>query len=291
MNISLDCIPCILNSFLRLLNKQAIPQEQRQEAMRLLLAHLVQADYGQSPALLGREMHRLIRKILDDPDPYRDSKKAANRMMLQELENFRARINDAADPLQTALRLAIAGNVIDYGPQHQLDVWGTIERAAHTPLAVDDSEALRRELSASKQLLYIGDNCGEIVLDRLLLETIAHPNVFFAVRGGPAINDATLEDALAVGIDQFARVISTGDDAPGAVWETASPEFKDVLLASDVVIAKGQGNLEGLSDVDHNIYYLLVAKCELIAARVGAQRGDFILRHAPRKPKRENTID
>ncbi|MBN1559694.1 DUF89 family protein, partial [candidate division KSB1 bacterium] len=212
----------------------------------------------------------------------RDSKKAANRMMLQELENFRARINDAADPLQTALRLAIAGNVIDYGPQHQLDLWETIERVLRTPLAVDDSEALRRELSASKQLLYIGDNCGEIVLDRLLLETIAHPNVWFAVRGGPALNDATLEDALTVGIDQLARVITTGDDAPGAVWETASSEFKDVFQASDVVIAKGQGNLESLMDVKHNIYYLLVAKCELIAARVGAQRGDFILRHGPK---------
>jgi uncharacterized protein with ATP-grasp and redox domains len=279
VNISLDCIPCILNSFLRLLKNHKVPEGQRKEAMRLLLANLAQADYDQSPALLGREMHRLMRRILNNPDLYRDSKTASNRMMLEHLDDFRARINESKDPFQTALRLAIAGNVIDYGPQHRLDVWRTIERVLHTPLALDDSDSLQRDLSVSKQLLYVADNCGEIVMDRLFLETVAHPNVYFAVRGAPTINDATLEDALAVGMDQLAHIITTGDDAPGAVWETASTQFKNILRASDLVICKGQGNLEGLSDVDHNIYYLLVAKCELIAGRMDTKRGDFIVSH------------
>jgi len=279
VNISLDCIPCILNSFLRLLKKDIIPQQRHEEAMRLLLSHLAQVDYHQSPASLGRDMHRLIRKILDNPDPYRDIKNASNKMMLDEYDLLRRRVQESDDPFQTALRLAIAGNVIDYGPQDQMDIWDTIDRVLQSPLAVDDSDALRQELSTCKQLLYIGDNCGEIVMDKLFLETIAHNNVYFAVRGAPAINDATREDALRVGIDKLATIVTTGDDAPGAVWETASRDFKDIVLASDVVISKGQGNLEGLMDVDHNIYYLFVAKCELIAGRVGASKGDFIVKH------------
>jgi len=284
VNISLDCIPCILNSFLRLLKKDIIPQKKHEEAMRLLLSHLSQADYHQSPASLGRDMHRLIRDILHNPDPYREIKDASNEMMLNELDRLRSRVQQSDDPFQTALRLAIAGNVIDYGPQHQLDVWETIDRVLQTPPAVDDSDSLRRDLSTSKQLLYIGDNCGEIVMDKLFLETIAHSNVYYAVRGAPAINDATIEDAQTVGIDLLAKVITTGDDAPGAVWETTSQEFKETLRTSDVVISKGQGNLEGLIDVDHNIYYLFVAKCDLIAGRVGANKGDFIVKHKVSSP-------
>jgi len=284
VNISLDCIPCILNSFLRLLKKNIIPQHRHEEAMRLLLSHLSQADYQQSPASLGRDMHRLIREILDDPDPYREIKNASNQMMLDEFDRFRTHVQESDDPFQIALRLAIAGNVIDYGPQHQLDIWDTIDRVLQSPLAVDDSESLRRELSTSKQLLYIGDNCGEIVMDKLFLETIRHPNVYFAVRGAPAINDATIMDAVEVGIEEQAKLITTGDDAPGAVWETASTEFKNVFLTSDVVISKGQGNLEGLMEVDHNIYFLFVAKCDLIAGRVGANKGDFIVKHKVSSP-------
>jgi damage-control phosphatase, subfamily I len=279
MNISLDCIPCFLNSFLRLLKKDIIPQDQHEEAIRRLLAHLSQADYNQSPASLGRETHRIIRELLHDPDPYLQIKNVSNQMMLEKIDHFRKLVRESADPFSTALRLAIAGNVIDYGPQHQLDVWQTIENVLNTPPAIDDSESLRRELTTCKHLLYIGDNCGEIVLDKVFLETMAHPNVYFAVRGAPAINDATIKDAQHLGIDQLATVITTGDDAPGAVWETVSQEFKDVFLASDVIISKGQGNLEGLIDVDHNIYFLYVAKCDLIAGRMGAHTGDFIVKH------------
>lgn len=282
MNISLDCIPCIVNSFGRLLKQDHIPQDKHEEAMRQLLSFLASADYLKSPPELGREMHRLIREIIQNPDPYRDIKKASNRMMLDEIPRLRRLVEDADDKFQTALRLALAGNVIDYGPQDRLDIWETIERVMHEPFAVDDSQVLRRDLAASQQLLYVGDNCGEIVADKMFLEIIGHPNAYFTVRGGPAINDATIEDAVETGIDSLATIVTTGDDAPGAVWETASREFKDIFMASDVVIAKGQGNSEGLIDVDHNIYFLFVAKCDLIANRVGARKGDFVVKRQVR---------
>jgi uncharacterized protein with ATP-grasp and redox domains len=137
--------------------------------------------------------------------------------------------------------------------------------------------ALRAALPLSKTLLYLGDNAGKIVMDRILLETIRHPAVYFAVRGAPIINDATIDDAQAVGIDKIARIISNGDDAPGTILEAASPEFREVFDRADLVIAKGHGNFEGLYGIDKNIYYILMAKCDHVAAHLGVRKGDLVV--------------
>jgi damage-control phosphatase, subfamily I len=278
MNISLDCIPCIVNSFLRLLQSGILPDAEKEPAMRRLLDFLARADYRQSPPALGREMHRMIREVLKNPDPYKEIKEKFNTMMLGFYDDFKKMVQQADDPFDMAMRLAIAGNVIDFGPQHQLDVMDTIQRVVHADLAIDDSPQLRRDVQAASTVLYVGDNCGEIVTDKLFIEIMNHPNIYFAVRGSPAINDVTVDDATTIGMDQWANIVTTGDDAPGAVWETASDDFRKLFLTADVVIAKGQGNLEGLIDVKHTIYFLLVTKCDLIANRVGAKTGDFIVK-------------
>ncbi len=285
MHLSLDCIPCIVNSLLRLLQNGLVPDDKKQEAMRQLLGFLARTDYTQSPPAIGREMHRMMRTILENPDPYREIKKQSNEKMLALYEEFKQRVKDSPDPLNTAMRLAIAGNVIDFGPQNQLDLSDTIDKVMHAHLAIDDSQTLAIELKTAESVLYIGDNCGEIVLDKLFIETLNHPHLTFAVRSSPTINDATLEDAQSVGLDKLARVITTGDDSPGAVWEFTSDEFKQEVSKSDVVIAKGQGNLEGLLDIDKSIYFLLTVKCPVIGKRIGALTGDFILY---KKPDRTN---
>jgi uncharacterized protein with ATP-grasp and redox domains len=278
MNISLDCIPCIVNSFLRLLQSGILPDAEKEPAMRRLLDFLSTADYRQSPPALGRTMHRMIRDVLKNPDPYKEIKEKFNTMMLGLYGDFQKMVQQADDPFDMAMRLAIAGNVIDFGPQRQLDVMNTIQRVVHADLAIDDSLQLRRDVQTASTVLYVGDNCGEIVTDKLFIEVMNHPHVYFAVRGSPVINDVTVEDADMVGMSRVAHIVTTGDDAPGAVWETASDDFKELLLTADVVIAKGQGNLEGLIDVQHTIYFLLVAKCDLIANRVRATTGDFIVK-------------
>lgn len=278
MKISFDCIPCTINSFLKLLNQNILPKDKHEEAVKKLLSALSEESFHQSPASLGRKVHRIIREITGNPDPYRAIKDKSNVMMLEHEGRLREKIFESDDPLSTALRLAIAGNVIDYGPQDRLDIWETIERILNSDLARDDSAELFNEIRSAKQILYVGDNCGEIVMDRLFIETINHENLFFAVRESPVINDATKEDALDVGIDRFAKIITTGDNAPGAIWEDSSEEFRKVLLESDVVISKGQGNFEGLSDVNHPIYFLLVAKCDLVAKELGVKKGDFVVK-------------
>lgn len=278
METSLDCIPCMINSFLHLLKNGMLPGEKQVPAMQRLLSYLATADLQKSPPALAREMHHIIREELDNPDPYYDIKKHYNSKMMDMLPRFSAMVEKANDPFDMALRLAMAGNVIDFGPQNRMDIMETIDRVVDAEFGIDDSQQLRDDVAHAENLLYIGDNCGEIVLDRLFMQTINHPRVTFVVRGGPAINDALMEDAEFVGMDKLAAIITTGDNAPGAVWETASDEFRRAVKSADVVISKGQGNLEALMDVDANIYFLLVAKCDLIASRIGAKTGDFIVK-------------
>jgi len=277
MNLTLECIPCIINSLIKLVRSGVLPEEFAETGMRRLLVRLAEVDYHIPPPAFGREMHRMIRRLVNDPDPYRSIKKNSNKRMLEMQQAFEEMVLTAKDPFDMALRLAIAANVIDFGLEHRLDLMETLNRAVHAQFAVDDSHSLRADVHAARTVLYIGDNCGEIVLDKLFLKTIRHPNVYFVVRGSPIINDATMADAALVKMEEVAKVITTGDDAPGVVWETASDEFKRRWDQADVIIAKGQGNLEGLMEISQNIYFLLITKCDVIARHIGVTVGDFVV--------------
>ena len=274
----LECIPCMVGSFAKLLNSSLFPDDKKEPAMRQVLSFLADADYQRSPAALGGEMHRLIRSLLENPDPYRAIKLKYNKMIMDQYPQFKQKIENASNPFDAAMRLAIAGNVIDFGSQNSLDIMDTIRNVLDTDLAIDDSSELEIAIGRSQSFLYIGDNCGEIVFDKLFIETINHPNVTFAVRARPVINDVTIEDAKMVGLDKLANVITTGDDMPGAVWETSSEEFKRSFRKADVIIAKGQGNLEGLLNITRSYYSLLVVKCDFIARHVHAQVGDYVVK-------------
>ncbi|HID40068.1 MAG TPA: DUF89 family protein [Calditrichaeota bacterium] len=279
MEIALECVPCIVNNFLELLNQSTISYERKERAMRRLLDFMSQVDYRQSPPALGREIHKIIRKELNNSDPYREIKIKYNKLMLEMYPKLEERVQNSTERFEIAMRLAIAGNAIDFGSQHHLNVMDTVNQVMDAKFAVNDSQKLKEDLKSAKVLLYIGDNCGEIVLDKLFIKTINVSNTYFAVRGGAVINDVTAEDAEMVGMDEVATIVTTGDNAPGAVWETTSDEFKKIFHEADVIISKGQGNLEGLIDITGNIYFLFISKCDLIAKRVGAQKGDFIVKH------------
>lgn len=276
MHLTWECIPCIVRSYIRLVQAGTLPEESVEPGMRRLLSRLASVDYRISPPVFGREIHRTIRTLTGNPDPYRTVKQDSNRAMLSLLRSFQDLVRTANDPFDVALRLAIAGNVIDFGPDHRMDIADTIDRVLRTRLAIDDSSRLQSDVQNAESTLFIGDNCGEIVLDKLLIESFHHPNVFYAVRGGPVINDATIADAVFVKMHEVAHVLTTGDDAPGVVLEASSHEFQKVFRTSSVIIAKGQGNLEGLIDAPGNIYFLLVIKCDVVARRLGAGVGDFI---------------
>jgi len=245
--------------------------------MRVLLNHLSEINFNESPPVLGRQMHRIIRQVLNNPDPYFELKMQFNQSMLDLYPELKKRVVESADPFQMALRLAIAGNVIDFGPNHNFNIDETLVKAQSVYLKIDDSSMLQKSLSQAKTLLYLGDNAGEIVMDRIFLETIGHRNVYFAVRGAPIINDVTEVDAKMVDIDKIATVVSNGDDAPGTVLENTSFEFRQIFDRADLIISKGQGNYESLSGCGKNIYFLLMAKCEHVANHLGVHKGDFVV--------------
>ena len=284
MKTQFECIPCIINSYLKLVETSVIPEPQQEVILRQLLQYLSSVDYDQSPPMLGRTLQRMIRESLQDPDPYYQIKQNYNQMMMDLYPSFKEMVESSEDPFDTAMRLAIAGNVIDFGAKYQFDIMDSINRVKEHELAIDDSGELRHALKHADTLLYIGDNCGEIVLDKLFLETVKVPQKYFVVRESPVINDITLEDAKMTGMDKIATVITTGDDSPGAVWEYASKKFKDHFINADVIISKGQGNLEGLIDVPHDhIYFLLVTKCDLIGEKIGTRKGDFVVKRGVMK--------
>ncbi|HEX9970986.1 MAG TPA: ARMT1-like domain-containing protein [bacterium] len=275
-----DCIPCAIGSLITLFKKGLVTKEKQEQAMRALLDYLSKIDYDQSPPKLGREMHRIIRAVLNNADPYYEIKKQFNQLLLNYYPDLKNLVEQADDPFQMALRFAIAGNVIDFGPNQPFDINKTLEQAKSIVLAIDDSVSLQESISRSKMLLYLGDNAGEIVMDRIFLETIQHPNVYFAVRGAPIINDALMEDAKLVGIDKLAHLITNGDDAPGTILENTSAELREIFEQADLIISKGQGNYEGLNANEKNIYFILMTKCEHVANHLRVKKGDFVVKQA-----------
>jgi len=277
LEINLACVTCAVGSVAQLAQKGIIPPAKHEPTMRALLRFLAEVDFRQTPPELGRGMHRVIREAMENSDPYAEIKKFYNSEMLKHYPKFKKLVAESNNPFETALRLAIAGNIIDLGPNHAFEIIPTIQRVLSSKFAINNSEQLQHDLNKAKSVLYLADNAGEIVLDRLFLETIQHPNVTFAVRGKPIINDVTLEDARSVGIDRLAQVISNGDDAPGTLLASTSPEFQKIFNEADLIISKGQGNLEGLVGSHRPIYFLLMIKCERVGQLLGVKKDDFVV--------------
>lgn len=277
IKMTYDCIPCAIGSLLKLFKNGVVPQSKQDESVRALLKYLSEIDLNQSPPELGREMHELIRHVIDNPDPYYQIKQKYNLDLLEKYPTFKDVVNRSKNPFQTAMRLAIAGNIIDFGPNHDFNVDETIKNALNATLSIDHSESLKTEIDKANSILYIADNAGEIVLDRLFIETIDHNNITLAVRGGPIINDVTEDDVRQVGLDEITNTISSGDNSPGTIMTRVNKEFESFFHNSDLIISKGQGNYEGLAGNTQNIYFMLMAKCDHVAEHLGVKTGDLVV--------------
>ena len=190
-------------------------------------------------------------------------------------------IKQSDDPFNTSLRIAIAGNIIDFGANDNFNILVTIDKALNSEFAIDHSKQLKEAIENADSVLYLGDNAGEIVFDRLFIETINHPNLTYVVRGGPVINDATMEDAEYTGMTQAARVISNEYDAPSTIINKSGKDFQKCFTNADLIISKGQGNLEGLIPLnDSRIFFLLMVKCDVISEYMKVKKDSFIVYNA-----------
>ncbi len=277
MRLDMNCIPCNINQAIRIADLLDLAPDTREAMMRELLAHLGGSDYGLSnPEIFGGTWE-IITRHAGNPDPYRDTMSLYNRDLLALLPAVDTLINNAADPFLTALKAAIAGNLVDFAVHHRFtsdDLLRKIEAIEHTPFGIDHSERLRTCLATARSLTYLGDNCGEIALDKLFIRRLTawHPelSVRFIVRGQAVLNDVTMTDAAEVGMAEVATVLPSGDRTPGTVISRVSPEVRQAFDTADVVIAKGQGNFESLFDNGRpGVFHLFMVKCEPIARLLG----------------------
>lgn len=281
MKIRDKCLPCVVNQVLKTADITGV--NSKEELLREVFTYLSKIDFNiTTPEIIG-EVFTMIKKHVGNPDPYKETRNHYNTMFLELLPEFEKKIEEAEDSFQLAVRYAIVGNIIDFNPIHNTlleDIFDCFEKMEDLELAVNDSKALMEEVLSAKTLLYLGDNCGEICLDKILLKKIKELNptvkIFFGVRGKPVVNDSIAEDAYAVGIDEYAEIVDNGDGSLGTVLNRTSPEFKGVYNKADIVIAKGQANYECLSEENKNIYFLLMTKCDVIANDIGVPEKKMI---------------
>jgi uncharacterized protein with ATP-grasp and redox domains len=277
MRTYLDCYPCFLRQALDAARKAGAGVEQQKAVLSRVLDVLREVEPSSTPPEIGCRVHRIVRRVVSDGDPYQAAKEASTHQALALYPRLKALVAQADEPLDAAVRLSIAGNIIDLGPAQEYDLWSTVERVLAQPYAVDDRLALRAALSSAGRVLVLADNAGETVFDRLLIETLDVP-VTYAVKGGPVLNDATREDALAAGVGRVAEIVDTGSNAPGTILDWCSEEFRRLYEGAELVVAKGQANYETLSEEGPEVFFLLQAKCPIIARDAGVPVGSIVLR-------------
>lgn len=282
MKTSLDCIPCLLRQALDAARLVSADSSVHEQIIRDALSWAEGMDLNQSPPAMAQRVHRRLREITGVTDPYRETKDWQNRIAMEMIPTLQAEVESANDPLLMAARLAIAGNAIDMGSNGNLteqDVRQELKQALTEPF-FGEADRFREAISHAKSILYLADNAGEIAIDRLLVDQLLPERTTFVVRGSPVLNDATLVDAKMVGLDQIMEVIDNGSDAPGTILEDCNREFRDRFSTADLIIAKGQGNFETLSDENGNIFFLFKVKCLVIADLVNQPVGTQMLVHA-----------
>jgi damage-control phosphatase, subfamily I len=276
-----DCIECFARQALDAARLLSADENIHEQVLRKVLSESSEMDFYKSPPAMGQRIHRLIRELLGDDDPYRQIKDRSNLLAMKLYPELKKNIEQSSDPLKTALRFAIAGNIIDLGVNSKLDesvIYKTLEDSAKNDLFPDTIDDFRNAIDHATDILYLGDNAGEIVFDRLLIKQLPYEKVTFVVRGSPVINDATLVDAQLTGMTDIVEVIDNGSDAPGTILEDCSEAFRHRFKKADLIIAKGQGNYESLSYVEKNIIFALLAKCQMIARDIGCDVGSFVLK-------------
>ncbi len=286
MRSSLECVPCLVRQTMESVRHTIGDENKKQKLLRRFLRKLSKMDFNQPPPVAAQKVHRALRRASGIDDPYREAKDRFTAMALDILPSIEERIAAEADPFGAAVRLAIAGNVIDLGVNGDLteeDALAAI-RTALDELVEGDTSEFEECARSARNILYLADNAGELVFDRPLIRALPAGRVTVAVRGAPVINDAVAADALAAGIPEIARLIDNGSDAPGTILSDCGNAFKKAFRNADLVIAKGQGNYETLCDEEGPLFFLFRVKCLTVARHCGLAIGTHALLRGGLRP-------
>ena len=270
MKTHIDCLPCFLKQTVIALREYGGDEHTHQKVFREVLAIMQDADMGKPPAYTTTFIHRAIREGIAR-DPFEKIKKKYNAIALSLYPGLKEQVKSSPDPLWTASRLAIAGNIIDFGIFTDIDIEKSVAQSLKAEIAVDDYDAFRRDLTSSDNILYLLDNAGEIVFDRLLIEELRDrgKQVTAVVKGSAVLNDVTQEDAVQAGLESACEVIDNGSDAIGTILPWTSPAFRSAFEHATLIISKGQGNFETLSGTGEKMYFLFQSKCDVVSRELG----------------------
>ena len=273
MKISAECIHCILGSAIELMIRQLPEERHRQVSGELLELARIQ-DWDDTPPELARKLYEHLIASGGHVDSFRDAKDHSTELALQLLPEMRRLIAAAPDEFTAVVKAVIGGNIIDCGADRSIDLRQAVPRLSSVfdlELAPEKVQRFRRAFEAARSVFYVLDNCGEAVFDRLLIER-CRGAVTLGVRGGYILNDITRRELAASGLDGL-PVFDTGTRTPGVSLRNSNPEFLNAMRGADLVIAKGQGNFETLSDFDRPIAHLLRIKCPVVSRNLAMPAG------------------
>ena len=275
MRINDDCYTCMQRQAVEICRRLGVTEEVERRVVRAVKAVLDARPEGDTPPELDVVVYGVITETLGVRDPFAERKRKDNESALRLVPEVRRIIEESPDRLAAAVRAAVLGNVMDHAANPNFDVAAEIDEVFEKEFAVNDYGSFKKELNDAEWLLYIGDNAGETAFDRLLIEEMGKPAVYLT-RGAPINNDCLVEDALACGLDEVADVVSSGCPTPGFVLARCNDEAVRLFRTAPLIIAKGMGNYEALSDAPAPMYFLLKVKCGVIARHIGYGVGDFV---------------
>jgi len=290
MKTAIECIPCFFRQAIEAADLLGASDRKKKQILDRVARAVPEFSLRSTPPEMAQRIHAIVREATGSADPYASLKRKSHEQAMAVCGMCRDKINRSRDALRTAVELAIAGNSIDFGVKGSLDVGAEIQKIVRREAREIKREDAHRfqydffieQLDGAQDILYLADNVGETVFDRLLMEQIKirgpRKNICYAVRGFPVLNDAVEKDAYNAGIDAYARIIGNGYDAPGTVLNKSSAAFRSLFASADLIISKGQGNFESLSERRRPlIFFLFIVKCPVVAQQVGCPVGTIML--------------
>ena len=290
MKASFDCIPCLIRQTIEAARLSSKNEDLQRDIINQVMHYLQEADFQVSPPELGKQIFKILQDLTGNVDPYKNVKLDFNRRALSIYEELKRLVYMNDDPVFLAAKLALSGNFFHlYTVEMTKNIRQYIDAIQQKHFAVNDYFLFLDDFGSARNILYLADNAGEIVFDKLFIEVLKrfYPErghqFTVVVRGAPIINDATMEDAKLIDLEEVAQVIDNGDNAPATVLRHVSEKMQHYYKNADLIISKGQGNFETLHDEEKLIYFMFRVRCPVIAAEIRSPEGSLILKRSLRE--------
>jgi len=289
-----QCIPCVIKQCERLVYVLRASDSMAEETGRILtqirhhaLEIASQLTLQDPPSKFTSQVLAKVYELLDTEDPYASVKKTQNESGKKIYGFVQKEVVKSPDPIHTAIKFAACGNIIDVGPAEiysshdpRVPILDEINKMVTLPLVIDDYKIFKEKFRSAEQILYILDNSGEIFLDKLLIEKLKGPEITMVVKASAILNDAMKQDAIFAGLDSLGKIITVNKNNScrylGVDFSCVSDEFNEAFDSADIVIAKGHANFESLIDCERDCFFILMAKCPVVAQKLGVNIKDRV---------------